>query len=75
MGSPTLPGWVASGGDPCGEAWQGVSCDNMNNIVSVYGFCTFFFGKYLKLIYLFSKLCSLAENSMVLIWEENWVIT
>ncbi|CAI9089493.1 OLC1v1024080C1 [Oldenlandia corymbosa var. corymbosa] len=35
MGSPTLPKWVASGGDPCGEAWQGVSCDNMNNIASV----------------------------------------
>ncbi|KAK4769900.1 hypothetical protein SAY87_030432 [Trapa incisa] len=28
MGSPVLPGWVASGGDPCGEVWQGITCDN-----------------------------------------------
>ncbi|KAG6657922.1 protein STRUBBELIG-RECEPTOR FAMILY 3-like isoform X2 [Carya illinoinensis] len=28
MGSPLLPGWVATGGDPCGEAWQGVVCTN-----------------------------------------------
>ncbi|KAG7579923.1 Serine-threonine/tyrosine-protein kinase catalytic domain [Arabidopsis thaliana x Arabidopsis arenosa] len=25
--SPLLPGWVASGGDPCGESWQGVLCN------------------------------------------------
>jgi Leucine-rich repeat (LRR) protein len=24
--SPKLPGWSASGGDPCGEGWQGVTC-------------------------------------------------
>lgn len=28
LGSPALPGWVASGGDPCGGSWQGVSCNN-----------------------------------------------
>ncbi|KAI3439834.1 Protein kinase domain-containing protein, partial [Psidium guajava] len=28
LGSPVLPGWVASGGDPCGGTWQGVSCNN-----------------------------------------------
>ncbi|XP_010526524.1 PREDICTED: protein STRUBBELIG-RECEPTOR FAMILY 1 [Tarenaya hassleriana] len=27
LGSPLLPGWVASGGDPCGEAWQGILCN------------------------------------------------
>ncbi|EEF44487.1 lrr receptor-linked protein kinase, putative [Ricinus communis] len=27
LGSPILPGWVASGGDPCGELWQGVACE------------------------------------------------
>ncbi|AQK60294.1 Putative STRUBBELIG family receptor protein kinase [Zea mays] len=26
LGSPKLPGWSASGGDPCGESWQGVTC-------------------------------------------------
>jgi hypothetical protein len=26
LGSPPLPGWTASGGDPCGESWQGVTC-------------------------------------------------
>eukprot|EP00267_Zea_mays_P043650 XP_020395762.1 protein STRUBBELIG-RECEPTOR FAMILY 3 [Zea mays] len=25
LGSPKLPGWSASGGDPCGESWQGVT--------------------------------------------------
>ncbi|CAN6453447.1 unnamed protein product [Victoria cruziana] len=35
LGSPPIPGWVASGGDPCGEAWQGVQCagPNMTAIV------------------------------------------
>ncbi|KAK6919523.1 Leucine-rich repeat-containing N-terminal, plant-type [Dillenia turbinata] len=28
LGSPVLPGWAGSGGDPCGEAWQGVQCNN-----------------------------------------------
>ncbi|KAK4786668.1 hypothetical protein SAY86_010501 [Trapa natans] len=28
LGSPVLPGWVASGGDPCGQSWQGVLCNN-----------------------------------------------
>ncbi|XP_021901023.1 protein STRUBBELIG-RECEPTOR FAMILY 3-like isoform X2 [Carica papaya] len=27
MGSPVLPGWVGSGGDPCAEGWQGVQCN------------------------------------------------
>ncbi|KAH1248017.1 Protein STRUBBELIG-RECEPTOR FAMILY 3 [Glycine max] len=27
LGSPVLPGWVASGGDPCGEGWQGILCN------------------------------------------------
>ncbi|KAG9140077.1 hypothetical protein Leryth_023692 [Lithospermum erythrorhizon] len=35
LGSPALPLWVASGGDPCGEAWQGVTCDTSNNIISI----------------------------------------
>ncbi|XP_074272168.1 protein STRUBBELIG-RECEPTOR FAMILY 3-like isoform X2 [Silene latifolia] len=26
LGSPPLTGWVQLGGDPCMEAWQGVSC-------------------------------------------------
>ncbi|KAI4383308.1 hypothetical protein MLD38_009160 [Melastoma candidum] len=34
LGSPVLPGWVASGGDPCGQAWQGVQCNN-SNILSI----------------------------------------
>lgn len=36
MGSPLLPGWVATGGDPCGEAWQGVVCIN-TDIIRMYG--------------------------------------
>ncbi|XP_038714088.1 protein STRUBBELIG-RECEPTOR FAMILY 3-like [Tripterygium wilfordii] len=34
MGSPVLPGWVGSGGDPCGEQWQGVAC-NGSDIQSI----------------------------------------
>lgn len=30
LGSPTLPGWTANGGDPCGERWQGVVCIGSN---------------------------------------------
>ncbi|VAI92634.1 unnamed protein product [Triticum turgidum subsp. durum] len=26
LGSPSLPGWIPNGGDPCGEGWQGVTC-------------------------------------------------
>ncbi|KAL2483255.1 Protein STRUBBELIG-RECEPTOR FAMILY 3 [Forsythia ovata] len=33
--SPSLPGWVASGGDPCGEAWQGIQCDGGTTISSI----------------------------------------
>lgn len=36
LGSPVLPGWVASGGDPCGELWQGILCNN-SDIKSMYG--------------------------------------
>ena len=35
FGSPLLPGWVSTGGDPCAEAWQGVSC-NGTEINSMY---------------------------------------
>ncbi|XVF66877.1 hypothetical protein PTKIN_Ptkin10aG0073700 [Pterospermum kingtungense] len=34
LGTPLLPGWVASGGDPCAEAWQGVQC-NGSEIMSI----------------------------------------
>ncbi|KAL5793847.1 hypothetical protein ACOSP7_002441 [Xanthoceras sorbifolium] len=34
LGSPQLPGWVASGGDPCGEGWQGVQC-NASDIITI----------------------------------------
>ncbi|KAG2330771.1 hypothetical protein Bca4012_019655 [Brassica carinata] len=34
LGAPMLPGWTASGGDPCGEAWQGVVC-NVSDIISI----------------------------------------
>ncbi|XP_010278328.1 PREDICTED: protein STRUBBELIG-RECEPTOR FAMILY 3 isoform X2 [Nelumbo nucifera] len=30
LGSPPLPGWIANGGDPCLEAWQGVQCADSN---------------------------------------------
>ncbi|XP_058082967.1 protein STRUBBELIG-RECEPTOR FAMILY 3-like [Magnolia sinica] len=30
LGSPPLPGWTQSGGDPCGEIWQGIQCVNSN---------------------------------------------
>ncbi|KAM7274935.1 hypothetical protein ACFE04_016801 [Oxalis oulophora] len=35
LGLPKLPGWVQSGGDPCGEAWQGVICNTSNFIESI----------------------------------------
>lgn len=28
LGTPVLPGWTSAGGDPCGEAWQGVQCND-----------------------------------------------
>lgn len=34
LGSPVLPGWVASAGDPCGESWQGVQC-NASDIIAI----------------------------------------
>ncbi|XXG59764.1 hypothetical protein AAC387_Pa04g1789 [Persea americana] len=35
LGSPPLPGWVSTGGDPCAEGWQGVQCvgSNISTIV------------------------------------------
>ncbi|KAL1222871.1 Protein STRUBBELIG [Cardamine amara subsp. amara] len=30
LGAPSLPKWLAFGGDPCGEEWQGVVCDSSN---------------------------------------------
>ncbi|KAJ0695288.1 putative protein kinase RLK-Pelle-LRR-V family [Helianthus annuus] len=36
LGYPPLPGWTASAGDPCAEAWQGVVCDaTMTNIIQI----------------------------------------
>jgi hypothetical protein len=40
LGSPLLPGWVSSGGDPCGEGWQGIQC-NGSFIQKMY--VTFFY--------------------------------
>ncbi|KZV14534.1 protein STRUBBELIG-receptor FAMILY 3 [Dorcoceras hygrometricum] len=35
LGSPPLPGWISTGGDPCGQPnWQGVECVN-SNITSI----------------------------------------
>ncbi|KAM3365345.1 hypothetical protein ACQJBY_015221 [Aegilops geniculata] len=34
LGSPSLPGWVTNGGDPCVENWQGVGCA-ASNITSI----------------------------------------
>ncbi|XP_068335368.1 protein STRUBBELIG-RECEPTOR FAMILY 3-like [Pyrus communis] len=28
LGTPVLRGWTSAGGDPCGEAWQGVQCND-----------------------------------------------
>lgn len=36
LGNPVLPGWVATGGDPCGELWQGVVCKD-TIIIRMYG--------------------------------------
>ncbi|KAJ0976067.1 hypothetical protein J5N97_018032 [Dioscorea zingiberensis] len=30
LGSPSLPGWIPNGGDPCTESWQGVQCVGSN---------------------------------------------
>ncbi|CAM0906315.1 unnamed protein product [Alopecurus aequalis] len=30
LASPSLPGWVTNGGDPCTENWQGVGCAASN---------------------------------------------
>jgi len=42
MEYPNLIGWIALGGDPCLDGWQGVSCV-LSNITSLYvRFLTFF---------------------------------
>lgn len=57
--SPVLPGWVASGGDPCGEAWQGVQCDGGTTISSMYE-------PFLELIFLWMFHCNLMlKNSFL----------
>ncbi|XP_075497919.1 LOW QUALITY PROTEIN: protein STRUBBELIG-RECEPTOR FAMILY 3-like [Primulina tabacum] len=33
LGSPSVPGWVATGGDPCAQPWQGVGCDITNSFI------------------------------------------
>ena len=35
LGAPSLHRWLAFGGDPCGEKWQGVVCDS-SNITEMY---------------------------------------
>jgi len=35
LGAPSLHHWLAFGGDPCGEKWQGVVCDS-SNITEMY---------------------------------------
>lgn len=35
LGSPLLEGWKATGGDPCLEQWEGVSCV-FSNITALY---------------------------------------
>ncbi|KAI8551742.1 hypothetical protein RHMOL_Rhmol06G0209900 [Rhododendron molle] len=38
LGNPPIPGWVSTGGDPCGGAWQGVECNNTNiNSITLNG--------------------------------------
>lgn len=37
LGAPSLPKWLAFGGDPCGEKWEGVVCDS-SNITEMYTF-------------------------------------
>uniref|UniRef100_A0A0D9X0E3 Protein kinase domain-containing protein n=1 Tax=Leersia perrieri TaxID=77586 RepID=A0A0D9X0E3_9ORYZ len=34
LGSPSVPGWITNGGDPCTEGWQGVECV-ASNITSI----------------------------------------
>ncbi|KAL3624732.1 hypothetical protein CASFOL_031400 [Castilleja foliolosa] len=34
LGLPALPGWTESGGDPCGELWQGVVCDAVSSAIT-----------------------------------------
>uniref|UniRef100_A0A0E0LMA6 Protein kinase domain-containing protein n=1 Tax=Oryza punctata TaxID=4537 RepID=A0A0E0LMA6_ORYPU len=34
LGSPSVPGWITNGGDPCSEGWQGVECV-VSNITSI----------------------------------------
>nr|BAC22547.1 putative leucine-rich repeat transmembrane protein kinase 1 [Oryza sativa Japonica Group]BAD30110.1 putative leucine-rich repeat transmembrane protein kinase 1 [Oryza sativa Japonica Group] len=34
LGSPSVPGWITNGGDPCNEGWQGVECV-VSNITSI----------------------------------------
>uniref|UniRef100_A0A0D3GSH5 Protein kinase domain-containing protein n=1 Tax=Oryza barthii TaxID=65489 RepID=A0A0D3GSH5_9ORYZ len=35
LGSPSVPGWITNGGDPCNEGWQGVECV-VSNITSIF---------------------------------------
>ena len=35
LASPSVPGWINNGGDPCLENWQGVGCA-ASNITTMY---------------------------------------
>ena len=48
---PQLIGWLAMGGDPCSDAWQGVGCV-FSNITSLYAL----FVSFLRHLILISKL-------------------
>lgn len=74
LGSPALPGWTASAGDPCAEAWQGVVCDDTKtNIISMYAFLSSLWCVN-RLSFCHNSFISFTEMSLVLIWEVNWVI-
>jgi hypothetical protein len=70
LGSPKLPGWSASGGDPCGESWQGVTCTG-SSITSMYA--SYSMSSFASKTFLFCAFINslFAEFSMLQIWEDS----
>jgi hypothetical protein len=77
LGSPSVPGWITNGGDPCNEGWQGVECV-VSNITSMYDLLLHF--RFVNVVCLITCLSGylnnvifLVELSMLQIWADNWV--
>lgn len=65
---PQLIGWLAMGGDPCSEAWQGVGCV-FSNITSLYAL----FVSFLRHLISISKLLRNSVIQSFFLQKTKWL--